>query len=284
MIKTRYRFKAQDLFDTLDREKEQGEDRRIEVKSDSKLVELIREFEKALMDREFGIGKYRELNDKGYLNPKRYSAEDIERFSLVMVGYQDEKGFNAKAGYFLSLLINQNENKEFVLDTRNLAIIPWYIGFRNTKNITIRGNAGDLLGYEMENGNITIEGNCDENAGNSMIGGLIEVKGNTKDFLGYQMRGGKIVVRGNVKNNLGSFMEGGNLIVNGNCGDNLGWCMQNGTITINRNAGSGIGLDMSGGEIYLNGDYKKIAEPNEETKGDIYHKGKLIFKDGRIIK
>jgi hypothetical protein len=71
----------------------------------------------------------------------------------------------------------------------------------------------------------------------------------------------KIIVRGNVDQYLGSDMSGGIIIMNGDTGDY-------------------VGPEMTGGEIHLNGDYHLS---DKIRGGNVYHKGRLIVKDGRLV-
>lgn len=70
-----------------------------------------------------------------------------------------------------------------------------------------------------------------------------------------------------------------NIIVEGNAGNWVGWEMKKGCITVEGNAGWGVGRWMEGGMIHLEGDYKSLY--NTIVGGDIYHKGKLIVKNGK---
>jgi len=72
-----------------------------------------------------------------------------------------------------------------------------------------------------------------------------------------------------------------NIDVNGNVGYGVGWYMEEGKITVNGNAGNLVGNGMKGGEIHLNGDYESLSR--NIFGGNIYHKGKLIVRNGRRL-
>jgi formylmethanofuran dehydrogenase subunit C len=294
------RVKAEDLFDTLDREKEQGKDRRIEVRADRKLEELVNYFEYVLNNESLKDlvieSKYRWISRPSI----KYSSEDIKEFSLLLERHQSSKYFNERSGIFLSSLINESYGKDLVLYTNHLDISIDLIGFSNTKNMTIRGNAGRFLGRGMESGKIIVESNSKDGAGDFMTGGLIEIKGDADYCLGSSMTGGKIIVRGNSDLATGCLMENGEITVFGNSEGELGrgmkggivrvygntkelsgWETEGGKIYVGGNAGNEAGYKMLGGEIHINGDYESISR--EIKDGDIYHKGKLIIKDGKEI-
>lgn len=171
-----------------------------------------------------------------------YTAEDIEKFSIALAEFQDEPAFEVKAGVFLSALINNCDDTEFVVHTEHLSHSPNALGFRNTKNITVIGDVGGSLG-------------------NSMQGGTIRVKGNAASGVGWEMISGEIVVEGNAD-------------------DNIGWCMLGGKIVINGNARSNVGYGMQSGEIHIGGDFWNLGNVYGEGRikgGKIFHKGKRIW-------
>jgi hypothetical protein len=255
------RLKAKDLFDTLEKEKEQAKDNKIEVKSDSKLEEIIKDFEKIFEKAKSGgiilQSFYFDLKEI-----QKYSSKDIEKFSLTLSRYKDPKYFNPAVGIFLSYLINNSEDKEFVVHTNHLEDSIQGIGYSNSKEIIIKGNSGSNLGRDMKSGKIIVDGDTQEDIGHNMSGGSIEVNGNSNSQIGYFMSGGEIILRGNSGNYLGGFMEKGTII---SFGDSK----------------KGVGLCMKGGKIYLEGEYKSITTMIQG--GDIYHKGKLIIKDGKEV-
>jgi hypothetical protein len=237
------RLYAEDLFDGLRPEKEQGEDRRIEVKRDERLEEMIAGFERVLKNKKLNPLGYQETYERISKIPRRYNSEEIEKFTLLLGKYQDSVNFDEIPGLFLSALINQSDDENFVLHTGYLTSYLHYIGWLNKKNITIKGNAGTCLGRSMKNGKIIVEGDSRNNTGVLMSGGLIEIRGEANDYVGSQMSGGKIIVRGN--------------------------------------AGSNVGWAKTGGVIHLYGGYETIS--SYIYRGDIYHKGKQIIKAGKPV-
>jgi formylmethanofuran dehydrogenase subunit C len=186
----------------------------------------------------------------------QYSAKDVEEFSLVLEEFQYEEGFSNKAGLFLSALINNGNESDYLIHTQHLKMPPGNLGYKNEKNIIVNGDVGYFVGISMKGGSITVKGNA---------GGAV----------GSHMKNGSITVEGNVKGHLGSDMEGGSITVEGDAEDAVGMDMQGGTITVNGNADTNVGYGMKGGEISLEGDYRDLSGNTEG--GKIYHKGNLIF-------
>lgn len=169
-----------------------------------------------------------------------YTAEDVRNFSIVLAEFQGEKNFFLKAGLFLSALINNCQDNEFIVYTYHLKTQLNAIGFLNEKNITVKGDTGVGTGSDMKGGSIMIEGDTDS-------------------MLGFCMGSGTIVVKGNAGYIVGDAMKGGTIIIEGN-------------------AGISIGREMKGGEIHVNGDRGYLGI--HIKGGNIYHRGKLIVKNG----
>ncbi|NYZ74133.1 hypothetical protein H0O00_03245 [Candidatus Micrarchaeota archaeon] len=150
----------------------------------------------------------------------RYSAKDVENFSVALAEFRDEKGFSDSAGLFLSALINSGTDSDYVIHTNHWGV-PVTIGEYNTKNITVNGDAGNHLGFAMN--------------------------------------GGSIIVNGNARWHPGGLMRGGSIIVNGDAGWYVGLNMRGGSITMNGDAGKGAGAGMRGGEIHIEGSIEEIA-------------------------
>ena len=105
------------------------------------------------------------------------SAADVERFSLVLAEFQDEKWFSYKAGIFLSAIVNNGRDSDYVVRTGHLKSPPDSLGCKNRKNLTIIGDVGDWLGSYMAGGRITLKGNAGIQVGYGMEGGEIFIHG-----------------------------------------------------------------------------------------------------------
>src|SRR3989338_823431 len=210
----------------------------------------------------------------------RYSAEDVEKFSIALAEFQEESGFSAKAGIFLSALINNGTDEDYIIHTNHLTQTINLLGYENTKNVIIDGNLGVFTFYKMKTGQVKVNGNVDNYIGKLMAGGQIIVNGNIDAWVGIEMSGGELIVNGNVRIWLGSDMSDGKIVVNGNVDICVGWCMTGGMIVINEEVNGGVGKAMNGGEIHLNGGHGDEQHGywgiQYSYKGKIYEGGKLI--------
>ena len=79
--------------------------------------------------------------------------------------------------------------------------------------------------------------------------------------------------------------ENGEIVVEGDCRDGTGSYMKGGKIVVKGNCGKYIGEALKGGKIIIHSDNfnpkKQIS--NYTEKGEIYHKDKLVWKDGELI-
>lgn len=164
------------------------------------------------------------------LKSREYTAGDVGTFSTSLVHFEEEKDFAERAGLFLSALMNRSRGKDFAIDIANLSIAIECLGYKNTKNVTVNGYAGDHVGDRMERGKITVNGDVGEDAG-------------------IKLKGGRILVKGNAGSSTGYDMSGGTIIVNGDASNMTGWCMRGGTIIVNGNIDS-FGQSIEGGDIY----------------------------------
>lgn len=240
------------------------------------------------------------------------SAEDVGAFSVLLGGFQVDTDFPYKAGLFLSALMNNSKDSEFVIHTAHLGRIDC-LGHRNTKNIIVDGDIGDWVGNEMEGGTITVNGNAGNHVGSGMgdfkrdlqgdaygtgikiEGGAILIEGHAGSCVGSHMRDGSIIVKGDVLHECGWDMKGGTITVGGNAGEKAGkwkiggaiivkggidrfagWGMDGGALTVYGNAGLFVGSLMTDGEIHIEGGYECIAD--DMVHGKIFHKGELIAR------
>jgi len=125
-----------------------------------------------------------------------YTSEDVEKFAELIM-FQKSPGFD-NLGLFLSALINNCKDTDFIIHTRHLPEELELLGYKNIKNITVEGNCGLGLGFRMEGGRIAVEGSTGDSPGAAMAGGDIVVKGDAGRRAGESMSGGVITVEGNV--------------------------------------------------------------------------------------
>ena len=141
------------------------------------------------------------------------SSKDVERFSVALAEFQDEKDFSVKAGTFLSALINMGRDSDYTIHTGHLTKGIEMLGFKNTKNVIVRGNAFDGTGAWMKSGLLVVEGSV-VTVGVAMDGGRIIVNGDSGE-IGDGMRSGVIIVKGNSLGKVGKNMTGGEIHVEG---------------------------------------------------------------------
>jgi hypothetical protein len=171
--------------------------RQIEIKKDTVLEKLVEAY-KRYRNTKYKFGDVHEYRGAlGIVRGLEYSAKDVTEFSIAMAAFQEEQNFTTRAGFFLSALINSSKEMEFIIITEHMGSIPNLLGYRNTRNITIRGDAGFETGALMWRGTLTIEGNADANIGDGLRGGTINIKGN-HEGLGPTAFGGDIYCKGNL--------------------------------------------------------------------------------------
>jgi len=289
------------------KKEEKKEIRKIEVPSSAELALLVDSFSAfTYQSREFN---WKALDS---LKGRHFSPKDIEMFSIALAQFQDSEWFSIRAGSFLSHIINSgNEVGTYTIHTRHLEesinfLGCWNkkiilvegdvgdnLGYMQTGQITVHGNAGRLagaemqsgmliihgsvsesLGHKMKDGEITVHGNAGVCACSSLRGGSVFINGNSDYRAGFYMRNGLLTIKGNAGSALGNEMRGGKIIVLGDTNDNCGLKMGNGTIEVNGNCRKHVGKKMTGGELHIGGDFKNISL--EMSHGKIHHKGKLI--------
>src|SRR3989338_2152937 len=239
--------RASDLFRRYHREQRQ-EVRKADVKEDKALAQLKEAW------KEFNCRKRRAIVDEyevavSIVSSINYSSVDVGKFSIALTEFQEEKDFFSKAGLFLSALINNGKDASYTITTRHLEKPIKYLGFRNTKNITIIGDVGADAAYKMESGVMVINGNTGGGTGYEMQGGSLEINGNAGMRLGTKMKDGTISVKKDVRAAAGLLMQGGAIVINGNANDHLGGLMEGGNIVVKGNAENSVGFEMKGGSI-----------------------------------
>ena len=127
-----------------------------------------------------------------------------------------------------------------------------------TGKITVNGDAGAFLAFNMSNGHITVNGNVADFAASGMAGGLLEINGNAGDYLGAAivgerkgMKGGTVIVKGNAGERTGDQMRRGIILIEGNVGSYCASRMLAGTIGVLGNVGEYVGYGMRRGTLLL---------------------------------
>ena len=122
------------------------------------------------------------------------NANDITAFSLTMHENEKEMFFATSAGMVISALINKSEDQDHLIHAEFLTGAIAFVGYRNTKNITIEGKC-NFIGYEMTAGKIIVNGNAMSRIGREMKGGEIHIMG-AYTSLDDDIKGGKIFHNG----------------------------------------------------------------------------------------
>lgn len=125
-------------------------------------------------------------------------------------------------------------------------------------SITIHGDVGSYLAFQMKNGTITLHGNASDFAASGMAKGLLHIHGNVGDFLGAAivgdrkgMKGGTVIVTGNAGERVGDQMRRGMILIEGNAGSYCASRMLAGTIGVLGTVGDYVGFSMRRGTIIL---------------------------------
>jgi len=238
-----------DKYDFLNKIDNEG----VIIKKGSTLELIINEFETFVPKTCFNGDQFINQMDTK-MKDRIVKARDIYNFSVLIAQYQDADMFSIFAGHFLGYLVDHCIDDKITFKTKHLRETPNEFTIREDKEVEVFGNMGSV---------------------------------------GRNMESGRLILYGNAGNYVGFHQSGGDIIIAGDCGDSLGYMMHGGSISVNGNAGKKIGNSMSGGEIYLYGDYKSLKESEDfyaESKliikcgGEVYHKGKLILRDGKIVK
>jgi formylmethanofuran dehydrogenase subunit C len=203
-----------------------------------------------------------------------YTAEDVERFCVLLETYQNEHRFVVNAGRFLSAFISHGTDSDYTIPIKQLDKPIMGLCMDTSKNVRVEGDLGRGTCWYAKGGSLTINGSTGFLLTGHMKDGNVLVLGNAGDKVGLEMVGGVVTINGNVGDETGREMNDGNIAVKGNAGNLLGNGMRGGTIVVDGDAGSDVGIYMRGGEIHLMGDFTSIGD--NVRGGRIYHKGKVI--------
>ena len=125
-------------------------------------------------------------------------------------------------------------------------------------SISVNGDAGAFLAFQMRQGHILVNGNAADFAASGMAGGLLQINGNVGDYLGAAiigerkgMKGGTVIVKGNAGERTGDQMRRGIILVEGNVGSYCASRMLAGTIGVLGEVGEYVGYGMRRGTLLL---------------------------------
>ena len=214
------------------------------------LFDSLGEEEEQELDREFEVKENPELEEiiRNYEKVLKFEITTFDdfygNFYDKILKISTEKFTSEDIKRFSLILGDYQDNKKFV---KKGFYLSYLINKSNDYKFIIYTNhlatKVDRIGYKNNGKYITVKGDAGDEVGNSMKDGKVNVFGNAGDYVGWSMKGGKIIIKGDVGDHLGS--------------------------------------NLSGGEIHVYGDYRLL--PSDINGGNIYHKGKLIVKDGRKL-
>jgi formylmethanofuran dehydrogenase subunit C len=217
------------------------------------------------------------------LKGTEYCAKDVTEFCKHLGRLlQGDESSRRKGGLFISALINHGADKDYELDLTGLKPSLSGIGYKNQKNIRIRGSVDERCGEDMQTGRIFITENATGSIGTVMKDGEIHILGDAitpgGSGIGMSKRDGSITVYGNANGIIGTSMAGGKITICGNAvSANIGELMVGGQIRIKKNASGDIANSMRGGEIIIDGDATiwNLATSLLPGEGRIYLNGKV---------
>ncbi len=279
-------------------EQSSSEEKQIQVKKNPKVDELLRIIESN--DTKFWSWSLNEawglLHGVNYrtfcyeVRNLKLNSKDITDFSIRLKECeQAHGGLNAPGvGVFLSVLVNESDNKDFTLMLNHLETELYFVGLWNKKNVTVYGNVY-RAGEGMSDGSLIINGVPKKELGRGLRGGKIIVKGSTEADLGTKMTGGEIHVKGDMRDfektkyrfgtlypnkaSAGNAMYGGKIIIDGNF-DGVLINLHGGEVELKGGVEElNAGL-CDGGKIYVGGEIGRLGFLSEKTK--VYHKRKRI--------
>jgi hypothetical protein len=185
---------ASSRFRRYNVEAEEGIRSRPEVRANRICQELARRF----ASFPHSIGEYVRNYEKALkeLSGLRYSPKDVAAFSILLSSMLSETGDADKAGWFLSALVNNGSNSRYVVFAPPTDHPIGYLGFRNSKELQVKGSVGYGCGQEMEGGRLTVEGDAGDSVGRAMSGGRIVIMGKAGRHIGELMDAGEIRLLG----------------------------------------------------------------------------------------
>ena len=190
--------------------------------------------------------------DVSTLTPDLLAGKSLTEISATLLWYGKQQIAASEA-----FAITGSDTNNIVFDKSTTKID--YIGSGlSTGSITVNGDAGAFLAFQMQQGNITVNGNVADFAATEMAGGLLLINKNVGDYLGAAlvgnkkgMKGGIVIVKGNAGERVGDQMRRGMILIEGNAGNYCASRMLAGTIGVLGDVGDFLGYGMRRGTILL---------------------------------
>ncbi len=146
-----------------------------------------------------------------------FTSIDIKNFFGALKKYELGDDF-VISGFFLSALINTCADDHFEIMTEHFSKKIRFLGYRNEKNVTVRGDLARHIGCRIIKGSLEVKGMVKSDVGRHMEGGILTIEGNLEEgHCGEEMKGGKIIVNGDASRSIiGANSENGEIHFNGN--------------------------------------------------------------------
>lgn len=190
---------AEDLFSGLDPESGGNDDRKFEVKKSSNLDEIIGQYiEMFRLIKSNNITKSLDIYKLcRKLVPRDCQKSEIADFSVSLQSLQSISEYeDIKTGLYLSALINESRDNDFVVFIRHLKRKIAQLGEYNTKNFRVYGDVGSYVGCTMLRGKIVVDGDAQFSPGFQMRGGEIDILGEIGYIHDQDIKYGKIYHKG----------------------------------------------------------------------------------------
>ncbi|MFN7990709.1 MAG: hypothetical protein U0R44_00980 [Candidatus Micrarchaeia archaeon] len=130
---------------------------------------------------EWGLGRIKEMN---------YSRDDVREFSRQLGRFRHEADFGYRAQRVLNALISHGREDDYILDIGPAGALINSLGYYNTRRVTINGDAGDTLAFEMNGGVLTLNGDAGKMVAAKMSGGVVILNGSYESIGGFH--GGQV--------------------------------------------------------------------------------------------
>jgi hypothetical protein len=130
-----------------------------------------------------------------------FTVEDVEDMCVELDGANGiATSLGAPSGLFIAAMCNYVQNRDIVLNLRNLARRWPFLGYRlpRGRHLQLEGDAGDFVGALLEGGEVTVTGNAGNYAGIGMRSGLLRIGYSSGKHTAEGMRGGTIRVQGRI--------------------------------------------------------------------------------------
>ncbi len=260
-----------------------------------------------ILERVLATGRYPATYHYAYeqgqklLPEYHFDATALRAFTLRLVRWQEHPDFFWKIGALLAGLCERADGERIELFLRPLAKPVDRVGYMNRKHVSVRGDAGERLGYRMSAGCLELDGSAGDGAGTRLGGGALVIAGDAGDQLGLDMEDGVIELGGNAGDDAARGMRGGTITIARHAGARAAYLMAGGTLRVGGSVGDELAAECLGGEVHIEGSAgralghrmragdvhvaRRIGQIAESLRGGRVTRGKtLIIDDGQPVR